>query len=63
MSAKQPNTPAPREQQPPKSDVSSGGKTPPFDLAAYMKKSTKKSGVPLRLNNKSVLRELARLLK
>lgn len=34
-----------------------------FDLAAYMKSSTKKSGVPLRLKNKNVMRALARLLK
>jgi hypothetical protein len=33
------------------------------DLSAYMKESTKKSGVPLRLKNKAALRDLARMLK
>jgi len=32
-------------------------------LATYMKKSTQKSGVPLRLKNKEALRDLAHMLK
>ncbi|MGH3782318.1 MAG: hypothetical protein ACRDRO_17295 [Pseudonocardiaceae bacterium] len=34
-----------------------------FDLAEQVKKSTKASGVPLKVKDKSVLRRIAQMLK
>jgi len=36
---------------------------PTFDLAAKVKKDTAASGVPLKIEDKTVLRQLAQLLK